>query len=75
MIGGDLGSMLKNLGCFNEEMVRHYMAETVLALEYLHSLGIVHRGKNYESLHNLLNYFINYILIINILIIRDNNFW
>lgn len=43
MIGGDCGSMLKNLGCFTEEMTRRYIAETVLGLEYLHSLGIVHR--------------------------------
>lgn len=43
MIGGDLGSLLKNMGTFPEEMSRRYIAEILLALEYLHSIGIVHR--------------------------------
>ncbi len=38
--GGDLGSLLQNLGWFDEEMARQYTAETVLALAYLHSKGI-----------------------------------
>ncbi|KAJ7095075.1 hypothetical protein O6H91_Y579300 [Diphasiastrum complanatum] len=41
--GGDLYSMLRNLGCLEEDMARVYIAELVLALEYLHSLGVVHR--------------------------------
>ncbi|GAA0144221.1 non-receptor serine/threonine protein kinase [Lithospermum erythrorhizon] len=41
--GGDLFSLLKNLGCLEEEMGRVYIAELVLALEYLHSLNIIHR--------------------------------
>lgn len=43
MIGGDLGSLLKNMGTFPEEMARRYIAEIILALGYLHSIGIVHR--------------------------------
>ncbi|KAL6060878.1 Serine/threonine-protein kinase greatwall [Balamuthia mandrillaris] len=43
LIGGDLASLLQNLGYFDEDMARQYTAETVLALEYLHSCGIVHR--------------------------------
>jgi serine/threonine protein kinase len=36
--------MLTELGCFSEEIARVYVAEVVLALEYLHSRSIVHRG-------------------------------
>lgn len=41
--GGDLFSLLKKVGCLEEDVARTYLAELVLALEYLHSLGIVHR--------------------------------
>ncbi|XP_062160293.1 probable serine/threonine protein kinase IRE4 isoform X2 [Alnus glutinosa] len=41
--GGDLYSLLRNVGCLEEDVARLYIAELVLALEYLHSLGIVHR--------------------------------
>lgn len=41
--GGDLFSLLKNMGCLDESVACVYIAELVLALEYLHSLGIVHR--------------------------------
>ncbi|XP_022038790.1 probable serine/threonine protein kinase IRE4 isoform X1 [Helianthus annuus] len=41
--GGDLFSLLRNVGCLGEDVARVYIAELVLALEYLHSLGIVHR--------------------------------
>ncbi|KAL8216109.1 hypothetical protein R6Q57_022946 [Mikania cordata] len=41
--GGDLFSLLRNVGCLEEDVARVYIAELVLALEYLHSLGIVHR--------------------------------
>ncbi|KAI3673154.1 hypothetical protein L6452_39270 [Arctium lappa] len=41
--GGDLFSLLRNVGCIGEDVARIYIAELVLALEYLHSLGIVHR--------------------------------
>ncbi|KAJ4963781.1 hypothetical protein NE237_023720 [Protea cynaroides] len=41
--GGDLYSLLRNVGCLEEDAARRYIAELVLALEYLHSLGIVHR--------------------------------
>merc|ERR1712168_878564 len=36
MIGGDLKSLLHNLGCFSEDMAMFYVAEVTLALEYLH---------------------------------------
>ncbi|KAK9143305.1 hypothetical protein Syun_012705 [Stephania yunnanensis] len=41
--GGDLYSLLSNLGCLEEDMARVYIAELVLALEYLHSLNVIHR--------------------------------
>nr|KAJ0221279.1 hypothetical protein LSAT_V11C200056710 [Lactuca sativa] len=40
--GGDLYSLLRNLGCLDEDVARIYIAEVVLALEYLHSLCVVH---------------------------------
>ncbi|XP_017247652.1 probable serine/threonine protein kinase IRE4 isoform X2 [Daucus carota subsp. sativus] len=41
--GGDLYSLVRNVGCLEEDVARVYIAELVLALEYLHSLEIVHR--------------------------------
>jgi len=41
--GGDLASLLQNLQYFDENMTRQYIAETVLALEYLHARDIIHR--------------------------------
>ncbi|PKU69987.1 probable serine/threonine protein kinase IREH1 isoform X1 [Dendrobium catenatum] len=48
--GGDLYSLLRNLGCLNEEVARIYIAEVVLALEYLHSLRVVHRDLKPDNL-------------------------
>lgn len=48
--GGDLYSLLRNLGCLHEDMARVYIAELVLALEYLHSLNIVHRDLKPDNL-------------------------
>lgn len=41
--GGDCASLLKSIGPLPQDMARFYFAETVLAVEYLHSYGIVHR--------------------------------
>lgn len=43
MEGGDLKSLLAVYGFFDEPTARFYCAEIGLALEYLHSHGIVHR--------------------------------
>ncbi len=43
MEGGDLKSLLAVYGFFDEAAARFYCAEVCLALEYLHSHGIVHR--------------------------------
>ncbi|EPS65315.1 hypothetical protein M569_09463, partial [Genlisea aurea] len=48
--GGDLYSLLRNLGCLDEDVARVYIAELVLALEYLHSLRVVHRDLKPDNL-------------------------
>ena len=42
--GGDLCSFQKQVQSFQENVAQFYLAEMVLALEYLHDQGIVHRG-------------------------------
>lgn len=41
--GGDLASLLHKFSFFNEKITRQYMAEITLILQYLHSIGIIHR--------------------------------
>jgi hypothetical protein len=41
--GGDLFSLLQNLGILDEETTAFYIAELVLAIEALHHCGVVHR--------------------------------
>lgn len=43
MIGGDLKSLLHNMCYFDERMAVFYLCEIALALDYLHSHGIIHR--------------------------------
>ena len=43
MIGGDLKSLLSVYGFLEEEHAVFYLAECVLALQYLHRRGIIHR--------------------------------
>ena len=43
MIGGDLKSLLGMYGYFEESMAVFYIAEVILALQYLHAKGIIHR--------------------------------
>ncbi|EKX34402.1 hypothetical protein GUITHDRAFT_56792, partial [Guillardia theta CCMP2712] len=41
--GGDCYTLLQGIGSLSEEWARQYMAEMVLALEYLHNKRIIHR--------------------------------
>ena len=41
--GGDLFSLLRNLESLDEDVARTYVAEAVLALEYCHANGVIHR--------------------------------
>ena len=40
----------KRYNCLEEEIAKFYLAEVVLALEYLHSKGIVHRDLKPDNL-------------------------
>lgn len=48
--GGDCATLLKAIGPLPSDMARFYFAETVLAVEYLHSYGIVHRDLKPDNL-------------------------
>uniref|UniRef100_A0A5S6QCX2 non-specific serine/threonine protein kinase n=1 Tax=Trichuris muris TaxID=70415 RepID=A0A5S6QCX2_TRIMR len=48
--GGDCATLLKNIAVLPVEMARLYIAETILAVEYLHSYGIVHRDLKPDNL-------------------------
>ncbi|KAG1681297.1 hypothetical protein FOA52_007343 [Chlamydomonas sp. UWO 241] len=41
--GGDLSSLLQEVGTLEEDAARQYVAEAVLALEYCHNQCIIHR--------------------------------
>ena len=48
--GGDVASLIKNIGPLPYEMARTYFAETTLAVEYLHNYGIIHRDLKPDNL-------------------------
>eukprot|EP01136_Pigoraptor_vietnamica_P016399 Opistho-1_new@4830 len=48
--GGDIFSLLDQVTCMDQAWARFYTAELVLALEHIHSLGIVHRDIKPENL-------------------------
>ena len=50
MQGKDMRNALDDLGCFDEDVARFYIAETLLGLESLHKLNIVHRDLKPENL-------------------------
>ena len=50
MEGGDCANLIKSNGPLVYELAQMYFAETVLAVEYLHSYGIVHRDLKPDNL-------------------------
>jgi Protein kinase domain len=52
--GGDCLSLLEKFNSIEERLAKQYLAEAVLALEYLHSRGIIHR--DIKVLHIALKY-------------------
>ncbi|KHN78841.1 Microtubule-associated serine/threonine-protein kinase 2 [Toxocara canis] len=48
--GGDCAALLKNVGTLPIDLARLYIAETILAIDYLHSCGIVHRDLKPDNL-------------------------
>jgi serine/threonine protein kinase len=48
--GGDVATLIKNIGPLPLDMARTYFAETTLAVEYLHNYGIIHRDLKPDNL-------------------------
>jgi len=46
----DLGSLLETYTCFEETIAKFYIAEIILAVEYLYSLSIIHRDLKPDNL-------------------------
>jgi len=50
IIGGEVFSHLRRAGRFPNDTARHYAAEIVLAVEYLHSMDMIYRDLKPENL-------------------------
>lgn len=48
--GGDVATLIKNMGPLPMDMARTYFAEATLAVEYLHNYGIIHRDLKPDNL-------------------------
>lgn len=48
--GGDLYKLMRKLGTLPEHLAQFYAAQVVLALEYLHHCGVVHRDVKPENI-------------------------
>jgi serine/threonine protein kinase len=47
LAGGELFLQIGREGIFLEKTAAFYLAEIILALDHLHSLGVLHRGRYY----------------------------
>lgn len=48
--GGDVATLIKNMGPLTLDMAKIYFAEATLAVEYLHNYGIIHRDLKPDNL-------------------------
>ena len=51
MVGGDFAKILNLYTALDEFYVKFYMAELVLALEYLHNNNIIYRDLRFENVY------------------------
>ncbi|VUG18420.1 DEBR0S3_10418g1_1 [Brettanomyces bruxellensis] len=50
MNGGDLATLLKNMGTMPDGWARRYIAEVIVGVDYLHRNGVVHRDLKPDNL-------------------------
>lgn len=50
MVAGELFTHLRKVNRFNEDTTRFYVAQILLALEYLHEINIVYRDLKPENI-------------------------
>lgn len=50
MMGGDFSHTIETYGYLDNDVAKFYVAEVLLAIEYLHSIGVVHRDLKPDNL-------------------------
>lgn len=43
MYGGDFGSIINKYGYLDESIAKFYISEVILAVDYMHKIGVIHR--------------------------------